>query len=379
MDLKYFTYHPSLFPRMLGDRSGGGKPGEIVHIYDKHGGYFGTGFSHPRGRIPVRVFHHGSQPAGEDLLLRRLAEAVALRHHTLGLDDPRGACRLVHGDADGVPGLSVDRYADTLSVEVATLAAWQRLPQWLPVLHQAAGTRRAVVRADAQAARIEGIRGEAGDRDVRPVKIDEHGVRHEVDFRGLHKTGFFCDQRENRRRLGEWTRARPVLDLCTCTGGFALAARVLGQSPEVTAVDLDEHALERARRNANLNEVRLKLVHADAFDYARQMAQNGRRWPVIILDPPKFVHGREEREAGLQKYHDLNRLALDLLEPGGLFITCSCSGLVDEGTFEQTVVRAAHRLGRPLRILDRTGAGPDHPVLSTCPETRYLKVMWATG
>jgi 23S rRNA (cytosine1962-C5)-methyltransferase len=231
---------------------------------------------------------------------------------------------------------------------------------------------------DERAARFEGLPTKVPQGDgVRTVKIREHGVCYEVDFTHGHKTGFFCDQRENRKRLAAWTKDRRVLDLCCYTGGFALAAKVLGKAAEVTGVDLDETAIGQARRNCNLNLARVEWVHCDAFAWARQMQKNGEKWDVIILDPPKLVFNREDTDGGRRKYEDLNIIALSLVRPGGLFVTCSCSGMINEEDFEQVVIKAGHRQGRRLQFLESTGAGPDHPVMSNCPESRYLKVFWA--
>jgi 23S rRNA (cytosine1962-C5)-methyltransferase len=167
-----------------------------------------------------------------------------------------------------------------------------------------------------------------------------------------------------------------VLDVCCYTGGFAVSAMKHGAA-EVTAVDLDEKAIEQAKRNANLNQCQVSFSHVDAFSYMRQMQRNGTTWEAVILDPPKLVHSREGYEEGRAKYHDLNKLALSLVAPGGLFVTCSCSGLMPPEEFEEIVTGLAHRNGRKLQILDRTGASADHPVMSNCPESRYLKVLWA--
>jgi len=170
---------------------------------------------------------------------------------------------------------------------------------------------------------------------------------------------------------------RRVLDLCCYTGGFAVNAALAG-SDDVTAVDLDEQAVAMARRNANINKVKsskIHFIHADAFGWTRQMVENRRRWDLVVLDPPKFISGRDDR-LGHNKYHDLNSLALGLVEPGGLFVTCSCSGLLGADEFEKIIVSAAHRKNLRLQILDRTGAGPDRPCISNYPESRYLKVLW---
>ncbi len=241
VQLKYYTFHPSVFPRFLGDNSGSIRSGSTVHVYDRNGDYFGTGFLNHGARVPLRMFHHGSQPPPDEFLTTRLREAIALRKDFLRLDETTEAYRVIHSDGDGLPGLVVDRYADVLSIEVTTLGIWKLLPTWIPEMHNQLGTRRARISVDPDIARMEGIivRGDEGD-PVASVKFQENGIRYEADFRTGHKTGFFCDQRENRKRLGEWTQGRRVLDICSYTGGFALAAKLAGGSPEVTAVDLDE-------------------------------------------------------------------------------------------------------------------------------------------
>ena len=379
VQLKYYSFAPTLYPAMLHSASPDARAGELVTVYDKEGRPFGAGFYNPHARVPLRMVHHGEAPFGEDDLVALLDRAVDLRQGMLRLPEITEAYRVVHSDGDGLSGLVVDRYADTLSVSVHSLGVWQRLARWLPHLHARLGTRREVVEVEEHIARLERIPRRGADRaPMSPVKIREHEVRYEVDFVAGHKTGFFCDQRENRLRLSRWVRAPSrVLDLCCYTGGFALAASVLGKAEEVTGVDLDERAIAQARRNANLNSVRADWVHCDAYSYARQMQRNGRLWDIVVVDPPKLVERRDDVRAGQMKYEDLNGLAMRLLAPGGLLVTCSCSGLVSEGDFEQFVIRGARRVERRLQFLDRTGAGPDHPVMLHCPESRYLKVLWA--
>lgn len=356
--------------------------GEIVTVYDKNGDRFGAGFYNARARVPLRMIHHSATEAADDsFFLKALGRAVELRHDILKLDAKAEVYRVVNSDGDGLSGLIIDRYADVLLADVHSLGVWQRLPGWMPRLHELLGTKRHLIRVDDDIARIEGIRPEpVAQGAVRTVKCREHGVRYEVNFEEGHKTGFFCDQRENRLKLSTLVSGKRVLDLCCYTGGFALAAKVLGGAAEVTAVDLDEKAIAQAQRNANLNQVKgIDWVHTDAFSYVRTMIRTeAPKWEVVVLDPPKLVHSREEiEENGRQKYEDLNRLALELVEPGGLFLTCSCSGLVTPMEFEQIVTKAAHRAKRRLQFLDATGPGPDHPVMSNCPEGRYLKALWA--
>ena len=381
--LKFFTFQPAIFPRMLGEVSPDARPGDFVHVFDKSGVLAGGGLFNPRAKIPLRVVCHSTTPVDESYFEAALRRAVALRREVFRLDEVTDAYRLINSDGDGLSGLTIDRYGDTLLCEIYSLGIAQRLPVWLPLLHELAGTRFARVHVDHDLGSLEGIKPslfkETNAAAPRAVKIREHGVRYEVDFAEGHKTGFFCDQRDNRRALARFTRGARVLDLCCYTGGFSLNAKVAGGAEEVTSVDLDEAAIAQARRNANLNQARLKFVHADAFAYARQMQTNGEKWEVVVLDPPKFIFTRDEHGnwEGRQKYEDLNLLAISLVKPGGIFVTCSCSGLLSLEDFENHVIRAAHRQGRRLQFLDRTGPGPDHPVYSNCLESRYLKVLWS--
>ena len=381
--LKFFTFQPAIFPRMLGEVSPDARPGDFVHVFDKSGVLAGGGLFNPRAKIPLRVVCHSTTPVDESYFEAALRRAAALRREVFRLDEVTDAYRLINSDGDGLSGLTIDRYGDTLLCEVYSLGIAQRLPAWLPILHELAGTRFARVHVDHDLGSLEGIKPslfkETNAAAPRTVKIREHGVRYEVDFAEGHKTGFFCDQRDNRRALARFTRGARVLDLCCYTGGFSLNAKVSGGAEEVTSVDLDEAAIAQARRNANLNQARLKFVHADAFAYARQMQTNGEKWDVVVLDSPKFIFTRDEHGnwEGRQKYEDLNLLAISLVKPGGIFVTCSCSGLLSLEDFENHVIRAAHRQGRRLQFLDRTGPGPDHPVYSNCLESRYLKVLWS--
>lgn len=380
--MKYFSFHPAVYPNMLRAVSPDAGPGDLVHVMDKEGRLFGSGFYNPKARVPLRVMQHGEDVLTEEKLDARLDAALDLRLNTLCLNDSTDAWRAVHSDGDGLSGLVVDRYADVLSIEVTTLGIWRRLRRWLPKLHEKLGTTQHVIQIDPDIARIEAVRRadvpEADDPAPRSVRIRENNVRHQVSFEDGHKTGFFCDQRDNRLKFARLARGRRVLDLCSYTGGFALSAKILGGCEDVTGVDLDEKAIAQARKNADLNQARVDWIHGDTFTWGRQMQQNGRLWNAVVLDPPKLVFSRDadEGQLGRNKYYDMNAVALSLLQRGGLFVTCSCSGLLDVAEFEDIVMRAAHRNKRRLQIIDRTGAGADHPVMSNCPEGRYLKVLW---
>jgi 23S rRNA (cytosine1962-C5)-methyltransferase len=296
----------------------------------------------------------------------------------------------VHAEGDALSGLIAERYADCIAIEVFSLGIYRRLGLFQRLLTERTGITRFIVRADERIERIEGFHVTEAAGDVpSSVIVRENGLRFRVDLRGGHKTGFFCDQRENRRRLAELCRGADVLDVCCYTGGFGIYAKALGHAENVTGVDLDEAAIEMARRNTNLNQLRIQHVHADAFGYLRQMQTNGRRFDVVVLDPPKFIagaHGRDARATmaraksdeaeGSRKYLDLNTLGMSVVKPGGLLVTCSCSGMISRPEFLRMVHAAANRLRRPLQIVDQSGAAPDHPVMANCPESEYLKVVW---
>lgn len=381
------TRHPFIYRRMIAGSDKAAIPGDVVSVYDKQGDFFGRGFYNPNSEIVLRMLTHSDEPIDEAFWQQRIAQAVALRRQ-LRLDEGTDAYRLVHAEGDGLSGLIVERYADVLAFELFSLGMERQLdtliaafenvlgpPASLDRPDRAAEQWRLVIRADQRVQKREGFRLETA-ADVESVVIREHGVRYRVDLRGGHKTGFFCDQRDNRKAFAALCRDADVLDCCSYTAGFGLCAKLLGGAADVTSVDLDEAALAVARDNANLNQTRLNLVHADAFTYLRQMSANGRQYDAVVLDPPKLALTRPDIDEALGKYYDLNVLALQTVRPGGVFLTCSCSGLVSPEQFEQAVIRAARRCDRNLQVFNRTGAAADHPVLMNCPDSAYLKALW---
>lgn len=379
--MRSVTFHPAVFDGMIRKVDPAARDGGEIMLYSKEGQYLGTGLWNEKARIAVRVYSTDpTEVLDDDFFLARLHRAVDLRCKELQLPGQTDAFRVIHGEGDGLSGITVDKYGDCLVGEVFSKALWRKIPAWLDCLHQRLGTRYHHISMPDEVAAKEKM------RKVQPVlsnpfpdkiKITENGLRYWVDFSTGHKTGFFCDQRDNRRKLAAFCQNKRVLDLCCYSGGFALSAKLTGQAAEVTGVDLDENAIAMAKRNANLNQARIKWVHADAFSYARQMVENGSQWDVVICDPPKFWLAREDEREAIGKYNDLNKLAAQLVTPGGLLITCSCSGLLNMDLFQMTVIKAVHRLGRRMQILDYTGAGADHPVWSSALDTRYLKVIWA--
>ena len=387
------TFHPLLYRKRI-DRCDAARPGDLVSVYGPGDTLTGYGLYNSRSEIAVRVLFPGVELPTEEHWRQKLAAAVLLRRDLLKLDETTNAYRLIHAEADGLSGLVIDRYGDVLSGEAFSLGMYQRAEAILAQLAPLCGTRHTLVRASPQFLSQEGYAPPPLSSPELPeqVTIHEHGTRFRVRFAGGHKTGFFCDQRENRGRLAEFSACRTVLDLCCYTGGFAVQAKKLGNAAEVTGVDLDEEPLRLARENANLNQVRVRFVQSDVFLYMREMLQQARQYDVVVLDPPKLIRNRAELEEGTRKHFDLNRLAMRLVKPGGLLLSCCCSGLLREADFLRLLCSASYQAGavtqaataerserhaaRPMQILARTGAASDHPVAAGVPESEYLKAVW---
>jgi 23S rRNA (cytosine1962-C5)-methyltransferase len=376
--LRSAAYRPFIYRKMIREASPEAQPGDVVTVLDRHGAVFGSALYNPRSEIVLRMLVFGGHPLDECFWSAAIESAVALRCDVLKLDRRTSAYRVIHAEGDGLSGLVVDRYDEVLAIQVYSLGMACRLPELVPLLHRTCGTRYHTVGADDRVRQAEGIDTLPPDSPDLPrsVKICENDVRFKVRFDVSHKTGFFCDQRDNRLKLASLTAGANVLDVCCFSGGFGLYAKVKGEAAEVTGVDLDEEALGLARENMNLNSVRIKWVHADAFPYLRQMRVNDQRYDVVVLDPPKLVFGRGDADEGRKKYYDLNRLAMDVVKPGGLLVTCSCSGAVNWGDFTRIVLGSARSVGRTVQFADRTGAAGDHPVRPNAPESEYLKVAW---
>jgi len=372
--LKTKTFHPTIYRKRVDRVDGTPSHGDLVEVRAE-GETVGFGYWNPRAGAQVKIVRWGSEQPNVAWWKQQLAESIALRERTLGLPAKTDAYRIINAEGDGFPGLVVDRYGPIISIQAFTLAMYQRAEAIAKLLVEQLDVRDWIVRPGPSTEEQEGFiaDGFASPGVPKKLKLEEHGVRFEVlPFEG-HKTGFFCDQRDNRVRLRDFCAGKSVLDVCCYSGGFAMNAAKAGAS-DVTGVDLDEEAIAMAKRNANLNQVSAKFVHADAFSYMRDMQRNGRQFDVVILDPPKLIRNRDEMHEGQNKYFDFNKLAISLVKPGGMLLTCSCSGLFSLEEFTKTV-RAATSDERP-RMLLKSGPGLDHPVALNCLETDYLKCLW---
>jgi 23S rRNA (cytosine1962-C5)-methyltransferase len=385
--------HPYLYRKRIDRFDSSARPGDLVAVRLDRRTVVGYGHFNPRAEITVRLLSWGAEPPGEAFWNERLRAAVALRRDLLRLDAVTDAYRLIHAEGDGLSGIVVDKLGDVLSAEAFSLGMYQRSADLLERLAKQTGAQAWIVRPGPATVAQEAFEGSLlRSEDAPPaVTIQEYGTRFRVLFEGGHKTGFFCDQRENRRRLAGYCAGKSVLDLCCYTGGFAVQAKKLGNAAEVTGVDLDEEPIRLARENAGLNQVRINFVVSDVFAYMRDMLRNSRQYDVVVLDPPKLIRSRDEFDEGRRKHFDLNRLAMQLVRPGGLLLSCTCSGLLDEAEFLKLLRAAARQAGpagdsgaegrpqheaRSLQILEKTGAAADHPVASNCPEGEYLRAVW---
>lgn len=366
--------HPFLYRKRLGQFPREARPGDLVRLTHSSGKIFGWGLFNPHAEIAARLLTTDETIPDEAWWQRRLDRAVRLRRETLQLDAVTNAYRVVHAEGDGLSGLIVDRFGDVLVVEAYSLGMYQRAEAILELLSPLCGTEQGLLKCGPQSDEHEGFAADPIGSEGLPERatIQEFGTQFRIDFAAGQKTGFYCDQRENRRRVAQLCGGKRVLDLCSYTGGFAIQAQALGHAGETTAVEVDESAVETAKVNGRLNKAKIHFVEADAFQYAKDMLRNNQRYDVIILDPPKLIRTREESHLGRRKYFDLNRLAMQLLAPDGLLFTCSCSGLLPREEFIRLVCAAVPE-ERRAQVLEQGGAAADHPVAVGCPESEYLK------
>ncbi|QOY62781.1 class I SAM-dependent rRNA methyltransferase [Lysobacter sp. H21R4] len=367
--------HPWIFQRLVAKPAQRPRPGEIVDVIGVDGELIGRGFYNGHSRIALRMLDNDPNAVIDaDWFARKIAAAVSLRRDVLKLDEVSDGWRVFHSEGDGISGLVIDRYADLLVLEFFSAGAF-RHREWIQAaLREQFPGCRFHMSADVHVQKQESF-DFRGTEPAQPAVITEHGVKFRADPAGAHKTGFFADQRDNRQWLSQHVAGKRMLDLCCNTGGFGVYAAVRGAS-EVVGVDIDADVLSIAKGNAKLNQADVKFVQADIFPWLRDAAIAGEQYDVVVLDPAKMTRDREQVIPALKKYLDMNRLALGVVKPGGLFATFSCTGLVSEDQFLDMIRRAAFFSNRTVQVLKVAGAGPDHPWLAQVPESRYLKAAF---
>ncbi len=350
-------------------------PGSVVDVVDAKGRFIGRGFWNGHARIALRLLTTDpSENIDANWIAARIDNAVALRQELLQLDRVSDAWRVVHSEGDGLSGLVVDRYADILVIEYFAAGMWRFREAIHNALLRHFPGARLYWFAESHVQKQESFDCRSPDAP-EPVEVHEHGLRFHAAPGYGHKTGFFADQRENRHHFARLAKGHRVLDLCCNAGGFAVHALAAGAS-EAVGVDMDAGILEIARANAAANDVPAVFEQADIFDWLRNAVTRGEKYDAVILDPAKLTRDRSKVMDALKKYFAMNRLALDVIPPGGLLLTCSCTGLVSEADFLEMLRRVALNAGREIQVLHVAGAGADHPFRSDVPEGRYLKAVF---
>ena len=350
--------------------------GAVVDIIDRDGVWAGRGFFNGHSRITLRLLTSDPNEAIDaDFFARRIGKAVELRRKWLNLDAVTDAYRVVFSEGDGLSGLGVDRFGETIVVEFFSAGMFRFRQIIQDVLATHFPDSQFYWFAEEHVQKQESFDCHAMEPPP-PSVITEHGMRFRVSPGSKHKTGFFVDQRDNRTALARFCAGKRVLDLCCNTGGFSVYAKALGQAEEGVGGDLDEQVIALAKQNANLNQAKIRFVQGDLFTWLRDILPSGQRFDVVVLDPSKQTRDREEIDFALKRYFDMNKLALQAVAPGGIFLTCSCTGLISEEMFLETLRRSAWQAGRSLQILRVAGAGADHPHMVHVPEGRYLKAVF---
>jgi 23S rRNA (cytosine1962-C5)-methyltransferase len=354
--------------------------GETVDVLDSGGNFLARAAYSPQSKIRARVWSWTPGQAIDEAFFRgKIAAALAFRKSLIAGQGESEAIRLIYAESDGLPGLIVDRYGDTLVFQVLTagIERWRDL--LADLLLELSGANRIVERSDVDVRALEGLPKRTGvlrgSEYPSLVDIEENGIRYRVDALAGHKTGFYLDQRVNRYRLRQIVAGWEVLDCFSYTGGFALSA-LAGGADFVTAIESSAEAIGLARQNLDFNEFpaeKIEWEQADVFNQLRLYRDQARSFDVIVLDPPKFAPTAAQSQRAARGYKDINLLAFKLLRPGGLLMTFSCSGGISAELFQKIVAGAALDAGVEGQIIDRLQQGPDHPVSLTFPESEYLK------
>ncbi len=372
--------HPWLFDTSVARLSGPARPGDTVTVCDAHGKPLAKAAYSPHSKIRARVWSFDPETIIDHAFFkRRVAESVARRAALPELAGQQGL-RLIHAESDRLPGVIADEYGDTVVVQLTSVGAEKWRSAIVDGLAKATGCARIYERSDSEVRGLEGLKPATGWRfgeaPAGEIVIEEHGVRYGVDIVAGHKTGFYLDQRDNRRMLAELSRGKRVLDCFCYTGGFSLQA-LAGGAASVLSIDSSQPALDRAAANLALNPqldaARTEWRCANVFDELRRLKSADESFDLIVLDPPKFAPSASYAERASRAYKDINLLGFKLLAPGGLLMTYSCSGGIGVELFQKIVAGAACDAGRTARIVKRLQGAADHPVDLAFPEGEYLK------
>lgn len=368
--------HPWIFSGAIARTDGKPEAGETIEIRSSAGELLAVAAYSPHSQIRARAWAWGEAEVDASFLTRRIEDAAAARA-ALGIDRSSTALRLVHGEADGLPGVMADRYGETVVVQLSSAGAERWRETIADALCGLPGVERVWERSDADARELEGLKPRSGLLRGRPMPgaaiIEEHGLKFKVEIDAGHKTGFYLDQRDNRLLLRSLVGGKDVLDCFSYTGGFAINA-LRGGAKSVMAVDSSGLALDTARANAGLNGLNpAEWFEGDVFQTLRRLRDQGRSFDVVVLDPPKFAPTAAHADRASRAYKDINLFALKMLRPGGHLMTFSCSGGISPDLFQKIIAGAALDARVDARIGLWLHAAADHPVALNFPESEYLK------
>lgn len=371
--------HPWIFSGAVAGIEGDPGPGDTVDILSHRKVLVGRGAFSPRSQIVCRVWSFcPDEEIGPDFFCRSIRNSVS-RRNFLHPFESHSACRLVYAESDHLPGIIVDRYADFLVCQFLSSGAERWKGLMVEILAQEVSCRGIYERSDTPAREKEGLAPAAGvlfgQAPPDFIRIREEDIRFDVDVRNGHKTGFYLDQRDNRRRLSRYVAGKELLNCFCYTGGFGITALAAG-ADHVTQVDTSAEALDMAAHHADINSLdptRMDYIQADVFQLLRKYRDSRKQFDVIVLDPPKFAESMSQVEKAARGYKDINLLAMKLLRPGGILATFSCSGRIGPELFQKIVADAATDAGRFGQVLGWLHQGADHPVDLSFPEGLYLK------
>ncbi len=374
--------HPWIFSRAIRDPKPALTPGSLVDVADAAGNFVGRGYYHPQTDIAVRILTRDlAEPIDVAFLARRIQQARMLRE-PLERAPHTNAYRLINAEGDFLPGAIVDRYADVLVAQISTAGMERLTPLLIDALREVMQPAGIVLRNDVSARSREGLERErarlAWGEAPPLVEISENGMRFTVDVWTGQKTGFFLDQRDKRLALQKYAAGARVLNTFSYTGAFGIAAALAG-AQHITSVDQSGPIIARAREQFALNGLdpaAHEFLVGDAFAYLEKWSEAGEQFDIVILDPPAFAKSLQARPQALRAYRRLNALGMRVLRPGGLLVTCSCSGTISLEEFQGVVLEAAQREGRAVQTAETFLHGLDHPVLLAMPEGGYLKVLF---
>ncbi len=371
--------HPWVFSGALDKVKGNPENGDIVRVISAANEFLAYGYYNDQSRVAVRLLEWDENVAIDfDWYEQKIKNAISGRSHLLA-DEETTACRVIFSEADFLPGLIVDRYADFLSVQILSSGIEKAQQAIIEILVKLLTPKGIFDRSDATSRTHEGITAENGllwgEAPAEFIAIKENGITYHINIAEGQKSGFYCDQRDNRKILASYTKGKNVLDCFSYSGGFTLNAFAHG-AEQVTSVDSSALALETLKQNITLNQFDVTKqisIQSDVNKQLRAFSEEGKTFDVVILDPPKFAPSRSAVDRAARAYKDLNRRGLMLLESGGLLATFSCSGAVDIATFKNIIAWAALDAGKEIQIIKQFCQPEDHPIRLSFPEGEYLK------